>query len=51
MTANPEGWDKLRIEYDNCGFFHGYYVRKKYDTLFAYQIGWGDCSLEEKINK
>ena len=27
-SANPEGWDKVRVEYKNVGFFHGYYIRK-----------------------
>ena len=34
LAANPKGWNKLRVEYDNVGFFHGYYVRKGYTTLF-----------------
>lgn len=29
-SANPEGWDKIRVEYKNVGFFHGYYIRKGY---------------------
>lgn len=35
-SVNLKGWNKIRIEYDNIGFFHGYYVRKgyRYTTLF-----------------
>ena len=33
-SANPKCWNRLRVEYDNVGFFHGYYVRKGYTTLF-----------------
>ena len=29
-SANPKGWNRLRVEYDNVGFFNGYYVRKGY---------------------
>ena len=27
-SSNPDGWDKILVEYKNVGFFHGYYVRK-----------------------
>ena len=33
FTANPKGRNKIRIEYKDVGFFHGYYVFKGYRKL------------------
>jgi len=32
-SINPEGYDKIHIEYNNIGFFHGYYIWKGYTAL------------------
>ena len=33
-SSNPKGYNKFKIEYNNIGCFHGYYLRKGYTTLF-----------------
>ena len=32
-SSNPKGYNRLKIEYDNIGFFNGYYLRKGYTTI------------------
>ena len=33
-STNPKGWNKLKVEFNDCGFFHGYYLWKGYTALF-----------------
>lgn len=40
-STNPKGYNKIRIEYKDIGFFHGYYLWKGYTALFKFPDWFG----------
>ena len=40
-STNTKEYNKIRIEYKDIGFFHGYYLWKGYTALFKFPDWFG----------